>query len=380
MKKSLPLIIFIWLVITSSVFAGNARHTIFIDAGSSGSRLYIFEYDGESSLPVIKDIFSKDIKPGLSSYANHPDDAENAVKTLLDDANEYLTSKSINPREVEVNLLATAGMRLLPANQQQALYDHLSNYLKTHYAFQLGEIKTISGKMEGLYGWLNINYLLGNFNPDQKTVGTIDMGGASTQIVFATSNQTKPDDIITLTIHNQPYTVFSKSFLGFGQDQIREKINANPNGYQCYPTGYTFKENNIGHFNRTDCGTIYADILQQQQVKQQMISTENQPFIAYSGIYFAYHFFNADQTPDQFTLESHIENICNQTWEALQKQFPNEKYLSTQCANAIYHDQLLYQTYGLSGSQLKITNNINQQNMNWALGAALYRLTQHKPN
>jgi Golgi nucleoside diphosphatase len=177
--------------LSAHAFADNKNYTIFIDAGSSGSRLHIFEYEKSLPLPMIKDVFSESIKPGLSEYAAHPESAGQSLKKILDDANQFLLEKKINPHFIRVHLFATAGMRLLPEDKQQAIYRNVTNFIQNNYDFNTPDIRTISGKMEGVYSWLDVNYLLGNFQNNRTTTGTIDMGGASTQITFATNDLSK---------------------------------------------------------------------------------------------------------------------------------------------------------------------------------------------
>jgi apyrase len=359
-------------------FADSNHYMMIVDAGSSGSRLHIFKYEGPDALPVITDVFSENVKPGLSSYADHPENAGASLKKLLDDATDFMQKNGGDIKTTQLNILATAGMRLLPEDKQQAIYTNITNYLKNNYQFSVGNVETISGKMEGLYGWLDVNYLLDTFHVPHFSVGSIDMGGASTEITFATDDHSHPDDEISVKINNQSYTVFSKSFLGLGQDQALNAMSANQTASYCYPQHYVYNQTSSGNFAMTSCGTIYANIIQDHHVIQQMISTQNQPFVAFSGIYYTYSFFNADQKADQATLESKIQAVCNKPWEQLQQEYPDvpEKYLSTYCANGVYEDQLLNNAYKLDSSRLIVTNKIKQKDIDWTLGAALYRLVK----
>lgn len=380
MKKYFQLLfaIIISSALSVNAFAKSNNYIIYIDAGSTGSRLHIFEYEKTLSVPSIKDVFSVNIKPGLSEYADHPESSGNSLKKLFDDAAKFLLDQGADLSTVPINLFATAGMRLLPEDKQQAIYLDVSNFMRNNYEFAIKDIKTISGKMEGLYGWLDVNYLLGNLQNHRATVGSIDMGGASTQIAFATKDTSKPDDEVSLNIDNQHYVVFSKSFLGLGQDQARDIMLVDQGSSHCFPKNYVVNNENIGNFNMLSCGSIYNKILQTQKVSKQLVSTQGESFIAYSGIYFSYNFFNIDKTPDQTSLETQIQNVCTRTWEQLQNDYPKvpEKYLSTYCANGVYHNKLIYDTYKIQGSQLTVTNQINQKDIDWTLGAALYDLIQ----
>lgn len=239
MKKILPLLIS--LIIFLSPLAAFARtYTIFVDAGSTGSRLHVYQINQSIVIPEVIDIFSISTTPGLSSFAAHPEKSGESLKVLFDGATQFLQNQHIDLREVSVHVLATAGMRLLPENQQRAIYSNVTDYLKAHYAYPLKNVKTISGQMEGVYGWLDVNYLLGNFQHHQPTVGSIEMGGASTQIAFATTDHSKPQDEIIVNIGNQSYRVFSKSFLGLGQEQIIETMTKDQAAENCYPQNYIF--------------------------------------------------------------------------------------------------------------------------------------------
>src|SRR3990167_2918578 len=373
--------IFVFMLISAIsglAFAESSHYAIIVDAGSSGSRLHIFEYNNTAKrVPVIKDIFSEATKPGLSSFAEHPEDASSSLKKLLDDATQALQQQQINPHAVTINILATAGMRLLPEYKQTAIYTNVINYLKNNYAFIIGEVTTINGKTEGLYGWLDINYLLGNFATHQATMGSLDMGGASTQIAFATEDNIKPEDRLFVTIANQHYQVFSKSFLGLGQDQARDSMLNHVAANSCYPRNYFFKETEVGDFLLESCQAAYTQLIQDKQVSSQLESTHGQSFVAYSGIYYSYNFFNVEKTPDATSFESRLRTVCNKTWQELQQEYPQipEKYLATYCANGVYFDELLYYTYGLDGSRLIVTNKINGREIDWTMGAMLYRVS-----
>jgi apyrase len=328
-------------------------------------------------MPVVSDVFSESVKPGLSSYAGQPESAGDSLKKLFDDAVQFLQKNNVDVKTVPMNIYGTAGMRLLSEENQEAIYANITYYLKKNkYQFGTPDAKTISGKMEGLYGWLDVNYLSENFQNHQSTLGSIDMGGASTQIAFATDDQSKPDDEISVTINNQTYRVFSKSFLRLGQDQARDKMSSDPEASACYPTNYPFSSG-VGKFDFATCKPIYENIIKDKQVAEQIISSPDH-FVAYSGIYFTYNFFNMDQTPEQAILESRIGTVCSESWEQLQKDYPTvaAPYLSAYCANGVYQDQLLYSTYQLQGKQMTVVNQINQTGIDWTLGAAVYSLLQ----
>ena len=110
-------------------------------------------------------------------------------RPLLDFAAKSLPVKS--QPDTQLFVLATAGMRLLPKDKQDKLLANLRVSIPLHYNFDIEDnLEVITGKQEGAYQWLAINYILGNFEHQaEKVVGALDMGGASMQIAFQVSEE-----------------------------------------------------------------------------------------------------------------------------------------------------------------------------------------------
>jgi len=360
-----------------SVFAEQDHFAIYVDAGSSGSRLHIIQYHNSGSMPSVQDVISYNVTPGLSSFIKNPTDAGPSLEGMLYQAENYLNGKT-DLSTVPVNVMGTAGMRLLTDQQQANIYQSVTaSVAKTD--FGKGFIGTIEGKMEGLYGWLDVNYLEGNFQNHQPTVGSIDMGGGSTQIAFVPDKNIKSDDLVTVNINDQQYVVFSKSFLGLGQDAFRDSMMESASASKCFPTHYVFAPSRVGAFNFAECTPIYKEMLATRKIAQQILPVKGQTFIAYSGIYYTWNFFNVDKTSDESAIVNAASTVCNnETWEQMQKAYPTvkPKYIMAYCSNAAYSDELLYKTYGLQGSQFKVLNQIGDTGIDWPLGAALYNLVK----
>ena len=100
-------------------------------------------------------------------------------------------------------------MRLLPTPTQNAILDDLRKDIPKNFSFLFpsNHAEVISGKEEGIYSWIAVNYLMGRFDHSIETgpianiefndkrirraqsISMLEMGGASVQIAFEiTSN------------------------------------------------------------------------------------------------------------------------------------------------------------------------------------------------
>lgn len=198
------------------------------------------------------------VKPGISTFNNSPQKiGKHHLKYLLATASRVVP-KSQHYR-TPIFLHSTAGMRLLTPLEQQKILNNICEYFQSQSDFFLPDcashINVIEGDIEGIYGWLAINYLVGSFdNPmnhqhgkDHTTYGLLDMGGASTQVVFQPNlteiaeheNNLYKINLFELPVLNKdekgggrlPYSspnhithsIYSDSFLGLGMSQAYNK-------------------------------------------------------------------------------------------------------------------------------------------------------------
>lgn len=64
-------------------------------------------------------------------------------------------------------------------------------------------------------------------NPNKDTMGALDLGGASTQITFETSETIESkENMMKLMLYGRTYTLYTHSFLCYGKDQFLKKLLA----------------------------------------------------------------------------------------------------------------------------------------------------------
>ena len=236
--------------------SSHHRYGIIFDAGSSGTRLHIYRWlDSDKakkeagvkelkSLPVLetKSKWTEKIHPGISTFGEKPDRVgPDHLESLYEKARKVIPTAL--EEDTPVFLLATAGMRLLPEDQRHELLQQICSYTRSNTRFQLPDcdvhIQVIPGEVEGLYGWVAANYLLGAFDApkdhahgkNHHTYGFLDMGGASAQIAFApntTEAERHANDLKLLRMRTidgtaAEYRVFTTTWLGFGVNEARKR-------------------------------------------------------------------------------------------------------------------------------------------------------------
>ncbi|KAG7087965.1 hypothetical protein E1B28_012006 [Marasmius oreades] len=211
---------------------------LMIDAGSTGSRIHIYKFNNCQKNPSFEYEVFHMIKGGLSDYAGKPEEAAESLDVLMDEALRVVPESLQSCTPVAVK--ATAGLRLLPGSQSADILKAVERALKESYPFKLHEpdgVVIMDGKDEGVYAWITANYLLDTIRDTTKnadhsdTYAVLDLGGASTQIVFE-PKFSKPDSSLEEGDHKydleflgKKYVLYQHSYLGYGLMKARARIH-----------------------------------------------------------------------------------------------------------------------------------------------------------
>jgi ectonucleoside triphosphate diphosphohydrolase 5/6 len=204
------------------------QYAVVLDAGSTGSRVLAFTFHRHAvtGALVLEDELWEESKPGLSRYADRPAEGAASIERLLALAQARVPAAA-RPA-TPVTLMATAGLRLLPAAQSDALIAAVKGSLDAS-GFDNRGVDIMSELNEGVYGWLTVNYLLHQLDNPPKSYVALDLGGGSTQVTFAPKHEKTLAGSPASFLHQIPLsgaqqTLYSHSYLGLGLMSARESV------------------------------------------------------------------------------------------------------------------------------------------------------------
>lgn len=362
MKK----LLFLFTLMVSSALFADTHYTIVLDAGET-TKLHLFSYTLNANLPDIHEIFSAEEKQNL---IDHPETMTQPLKKLFDNVTQKLQSDKIDPTQVSVDIYGTEKMRELSAKQQTAIYTDATNFLQKNYKLPLQHVSTLSGEKVGIYYWLDTNYLAGNFL-NGTTMGMLNIGNSSTDIAYETNDPTPSANTISLNLNHQHHIIFSKSFANLGQESIRLAMNNDKFSNTCYPIGLPPN----GNFKQESCGAIYQSLIQPFHLQTELSPFSQQQFFTSATVTKIYDFIGAE-IPERDAVAARMYYVCSTPWDLMKQEYDNfsEEELKTICAHGVFVEELFYNALRLQGSQLWITDRIERQKIDWALGAVLFRL------
>ncbi|KAL7473582.1 hypothetical protein ACHAXS_014134 [Conticribra weissflogii] len=237
-------------------------HGLMIDAGSTGSRMHVYEFpprvladksqvssavSGKKlSFPGTESRWTERLRPGISEFAGIDDDDELRaalaayLKPLIDFAESVLHEKRAEFDTFPIFLKATAGLRIVPRERRQriiaAVRELFADDAYCPFWDEEERVRVISGEEEAVYDWAGVNFLLGNLISDSEgsgeahgadTYGALDMGGASTQISYYEPDGDVMSGLFKLQIgQGKHWNVYAHSHLMFGMNMAEARREA----------------------------------------------------------------------------------------------------------------------------------------------------------
>jgi Golgi nucleoside diphosphatase len=186
------------LVSKDSGIRHSKEHGIMIDAGSSGSRLHLYEWDPrvlsnsqdvqdavsgkKISFPYARSRWTDRLRPGVDSFASLPDDKlqealQDYLSPLIDFAKTVLHRKQEKFETFPIFLRATAGMRILEKNDRARVLGAIRSLFNDNtfcpFYFEDEYARVLSGEEEAIFGWAGINFAMGNLVEESEGVGAV---------------------------------------------------------------------------------------------------------------------------------------------------------------------------------------------------------------
>lgn len=392
-------------------------YALMIDAGSTGTRIHIFEFSHDTKNPAssfkLENEIYLEVKPGLSDYASRPQEVTRTILPLIAKA------KSVVPKNLWLHtplaLKATAGLRLLPTVDAEAILDTVEEVFgESPFLTNDEAVSVMSGTDEGIFGWFTVNFLLDRLDSlllrpkaltatiSQKlTTAALDLGGASTQVTFRPLSDetlaTAPIGFLKeIKVFNETVPVYTHSYLGNGLMQSRLsilKLNNNAHSTQrnrlftaCMPQEYSVPWNYSNKVYTVHGSSKYGYERCRSEVHKFIVESEidHPAELASRDIYaFGYYLDRISQAGlvDESSeggyvkisqVEEAAKNACART------EFGPRHWHPWQCMDLTYIYSLLANGYNLpQDKSIFFVKKIRGMEVSWALGAAYHLLNTY---
>lgn len=401
----------------------NSDFGVLIDAGSTGTRVWIYSWPrslamGDDKLvngtiPPIKCAYSYKEPKGLAEVADDLIQLRGIVLTLIKKAEEQIPNEI--HKATSIFLMATAGMRLLLEDKAILLVEELDSLLrnKTLNPFMYDSphnTRILSGEEEGVFAWIAVNYLskrLTNIDGDlyKTTSGILELGGASTQIAFIPRGSVLSDKF-PVFIGGEKYPIYVHSYLHYGQDYVdkwihnrlaHDQSHLNTSRNPCMLKGETLETPDgrtlVGTGNPSECVALLEKFIYKNEPHRchpkpcaigsvyQPNIPPNQTFYTIGAFYFIIKDLKVINEDGIFTpvdVYKAAFNYCSKDFkELIQELKPSEiskKFVSKPCSIGLFTSLLFTRGYGFKNDtqQIMAVEKINGHPIDWTLGALIY--------
>lgn len=220
--------------------------TVVVDCGSTGTRVSVYEWmlkggliyrdlpilihaypDNATNAPSRKDscqYHCMQTEPGLDKYVGNSSGVRASLEPLIIWAEQWVPPERRG--DTPIFVLATAGLRRLPWKDARRVLDDVEDVIKEHrFMYKKSWIRVLSGKEEAYYGWVALNYKMGIFNKSTRlpTLGLLDLGGSSLQVVAEIDESDEDEFIMKSKIGSFEHEMLAYSLPAFGLNEAFDR-------------------------------------------------------------------------------------------------------------------------------------------------------------
>lgn len=376
-----------------------------IDAGSSGCRAHVFSYWVRGGVVHIEPRHNNmKVRPGLSTFADHPDDAGSSLLPLVDFIKSEVPVEE--RRSTPVLVKATAGLRMVPPEASEAILRSVQQTLSAEFAEV--DARIISGIEEAGFGWLSVNTLADSFETSEF-IGTIELGGASAQVTQRATDVSLPQsNSFKFNLGRKDFELYAVSYLGYGQEKARgtltdylsvQGLTTDP----CLPSGYPqtggVYDPVPGAASAADCRSAVTASLfpasepcafeigcsgMQGAAQPSGILDQSDRLLLFENFYYTAAMLGLPM-PEAAVQDyaAAATRVCDMDWAALEvSEYPKDgsekDELAKLCFSATYIAVFLSKGLGLSDDKpILIQHDIQGHDIDWSLGAAIVDATDY---
>ncbi|XP_067681280.1 ectonucleoside triphosphate diphosphohydrolase 8-like isoform X1 [Haliotis asinina] len=405
----------LYSIVTCVNSNGETRFGVMLDAGSSGTKIKVYEWQDTrtaTDIPSMELRYGHKFSPGIGRYATH---REGLTKYL---SNIVAKAKDLVPEEkwksTPMYLMATAGARILDGDIALGLLNRIRNILSNTtlnpFRFRGRNVRILSGEEEGVFAWISLNAVSGFFSsvkPMNESLGLLEMGGGSTQIAFIPSTPLYAGEF-QIFLGGRRFDLYAHSYLFFGSNYIEERVKnilmaRSPQSqtidHPCRLIGDDINGTSDsgqplkfqGTSEPSKCIQILRQLLSRAPddrcyPKPCAIGSVYQPSIGNMLFYATQGFVYTPNTMGSLDADKHL-NIthlrdasiiyCQKSFEdAMAEYSVKARFASVECLMGLYIPLLLQESYQFDPqtSNIVVENKILGNRIDWTMGALLYEL------
>ncbi|KAF7806061.1 putative apyrase 7 isoform X1 [Senna tora] len=223
----------------------ESYYTVVVDCGSTGTRVNVYKWmvstASNEDLPILLHSYPDNTtrsslwksscqyhcmqtEPGLDKFVNDSFGVKESLEPLI------IWAENVVPHErhkdTPVFVLATAGLRRLASDDAEQVLEDVEAVVKGHtFMYSKSWIRVLSGTEEAYYGWVALNYKMGTFSnyPSSPTLGLLDLGGSSLQIVMEIDDTRDDVHMMRSKLNSIERQIIAYSLPAFGLNEAFDR-------------------------------------------------------------------------------------------------------------------------------------------------------------